>query len=353
MPLFMNPAVPDLLGSNLMRFAPMYVAMAAIQPQVKHKFDAVRTKTVQLERFKRFPQNAMSKLGRRRTKTQILGTANSEGLTKSLITMDIFQYTGPATSTGDPSTLWMTLEDILYARSLLWEEGLSQFHKSIGSENLADDFQCWFDSVLIGELANTTQRINPSGKLDAATVITDRITTNDLFRVRFALSNMNTPRYPDGTYHGIIDEVMLYHLLQDSDFKQYAVALIQGGAVPVNQTPIIQGPQASGSMMMGMPGQRPNVPLPPIVYQGFTLYSSNNVPKRTVNALQASLGYFFGPDSVGIGSGGRGPEVLLHSDTDFSRHYRFIHSWWGDAKYLLDDDASSGAAVELRTFGAV
>jgi len=353
MAIFLDDAVPGVLGRNLMRFAPAYPAMKVFQPPTVHDYAAVRTKQVQLDRFKPWGEKGLTKSARRRDKTQIIGTANAEGLAKSTKTISIFEHSGPSDAAGNPSTLHLTKEDMLYARQMLWQYGLQKFHESVGSANLADDFQRWFDRIHYLEAMNTTVKRNPSAKTDGNTLTTDKFTSNDLMAIKFQLAKRNTPRFQDGTYHGAISEEMLAHLLTDTDFKNFANATIQGGTMPVTQTYQGFGPQSLSTAITGMPMPAGGMELPPIVYQGFTLFPTNNLPTRTVNGLTAFLGIFTGPNAIGIGSGGRGPIVEVDSQTDFNRHFHFIWSWWGDVVYLLDDDDSSGCCVEARTFAAV
>lgn len=354
MPAFVNDAVPQLLGVPLVRFSPQYNAMTAIRPQIKHDFSASRGKSVSLDKYKRWGDRGWTKNARRRDKLSLIGTANSEGLSKTQVEIRIDEYTGPSTPDGQASTLWLTKEDMLYARTQLWEYGKQAFHESIGSANLADDYQGFIDRIHLLELMNTTVKLNPSNKADNQALVTDRITTADLDRIRWNLSTRNTPRFRDtGCYHALIDETFMVHLMQDPTFLQYAIAQIQGGQIPLNQTPFAQAPQAGNAVVQGQVNQMITTPSVPIIYRGFCLWTSNNIPKRTVNSLEASLGLFFGPDSVGLGGGGRGVEIALHNDTDFNRHFRFIWTAFMDVKYLLDDDSSTGCAVEARTFGGV
>lgn len=333
-----------------MRFGSSYNALKVFQPATVHDFNAVRTKKVQLDRFKTWGEKGLTKAARRRDKTQIIGTANGESLSKSTIEMIIYEYTGPSDSAGNPSTLHLTKEDMLFARQMLWQFGLAKFHESIGSANLADDFQRWFDRVHYEEAMAGGVKLNPSGAADGAVTINSKFTSDDLMRVRYLLAKKNTPRFPDGTYHGAISEEMLFHLLEDDDFKNFARAIIQGGLVPASQTYLGYGPGSVPAPVMGTP-QNANAGLPPIIYQGFTLFPTNNLPTRTVNSLTAYLGIFTGPGAIGIGSGGRGPVIEVDSQTDFNRHFHFIWSFWGDIMYILDDDDNSGTTVEARTFG--
>jgi hypothetical protein len=349
MPLFLDDAVPALLGSNLLRFSPTYNARVAVDPPIKHDFSATRGKQVQLDRFKRWGERGMTKAARARNKNQLIGTARSEGLSKTTKFLTLTEFTGPSDIDGNPSTLHVTAEDMLYSRQMLWQYGLGAFHRSIGSANLSDDFQMWFDRSLILELMNCTIKYNPGAKADGATLNTDKFTTDDLYRIREILSTRNTPRFSDGTYHVLAAERMMTHLAQDNRFQQFALAAIQGGG------PVPQSLLTTGEGMNTRPqivGAAQTFAQTPIRYEGFTFFPSNNIPTRTVNALTGHLGLFFGPESVGVGSGSRGPVVKLHSDTDFDRHFHFIWQWYGELMYLLDDDDSSGACIEARTYAA-
>lgn len=350
MAIFLDDAVPAVLGQNLARFAPQYTALRAIQPPTVHDFAAVRTKIVQLDRFIPWGERGLTKTARRRDKSTIIGTSNAEALTKLSKQVQIFEYTGPSDTAGNASTLHLTKEDMLYARQMLWQYGLQRFHEAIGSAQLADDFQRWFDRTLILELGNSTTTFNPDNKADGSVASGDKIDTNDLSIIEYKLGKLNTSRFADGYYHGIISLEMLTHLFQDSDFKQTARAVLQGGQIPVEQSPLYAGMQNQGTMISGMPMQ-PNM-MAPIVYGGFMMFPSNNIPSVTVNSQTGYQGFFFGPNAVGIGSGGRGPVIEVDSQTDFNRHFHFIWSWWGDMLYLLDNNDASGTVVRARTYSA-
>lgn len=358
MPNFAFDIAPQLLGSVLPRFAPNYVARAAIQPTLRHDFNAGRTKRVQFPRFDRWGERSWTKTARRRQKTSLIGTANSEAISSTMFEMQLFEMTGPGALNGDASSLWITLEDILFARANLMEYGIQGFHESIGSQNLADDYNGFVDRVHILELMNTTIKLNPANKADNAVLVTDRATSADLDRALFQLQLRNTPAFRDGYYHAIADLVTVYQLLQDSDFKQSAFSLMQNQQVPL-MSPSGQPtmPNMIQSPMVGaaLPGIAPQAvsAVRPLLYKNLLIFPSNNVPKRTVNALEASLMLVFGPDSVAFGSGGRGVQIKIHNDTDFDRHFRYIWSHWFDVIYMLNDSVSSGCAVELRSFGAV
>jgi hypothetical protein len=82
-----------------------------------------------------------------------------------------------------------------------------------------------------------------------------------------------------------------------------------------------------------------------IVFEGVRFFTTNNLPKQRVNLTytalaaganaarypigpairEADLGIFFGPQAIGVGVCGMGPEVLLNNNDDFSR---FIIAIW-------------------------
>jgi hypothetical protein len=361
MPSFAADFVPQVMGQMLLTVAPQYNGMRVIEPQMKHDFSAMRTKTVQMNAINRWPQNGMTKTQRRRNKLSFIGTANSEGLTSRTVNMEIFELTGPSTASGDPSSLWMTMEDILYSRFNLFQDGVAGFHEAIGSRNLADDYNGTMDRISILEVMNTTIKLNPANKADASTLITDQALSRDLDRATFNMQTRNTPVFGDGLYHALVDLTYLSHLMQDTDFKQSAFALQGNAQVPVAQPmgqallPSMFRTAMSGAQVPGgMPGPGQAVSgILPILYKNILLFPSNNIPKRVVNSLDASLCLVFGPGSVAYGSGGKGVTLKRHNDTDYDRHMRYIWSHWCDMVYQLDDSVNSGAAVELRSFGAV
>lgn len=361
MPNFAVDYVPILLGQSLLTRAPNYVALQAVQPVTKHDFAAARTKLVEFNQFKRWGPRGWTKNQRRRDKLQVLGTANSEGLSSDRFTLQIGEFTGPSRDNGDPSSLWITLEDMLYSRINLMQEGLADWHESIGSRNMADDYTGFMDRMCINETLNTTVKLNPGNKADAAVLATDKALSVDLDRAVYNLTIRNTKAFPDGLYHGLMDLVYMFHLYQDPEFKQTALALHQNAQVPIS-TPYGQSLLPSflrtatpGSQVpSGMPGMgQDQSPLVPILYKNLLLYPSNNMPKRLINGFDASLCSVFGPNTVAYGSGGRGVRMKIHNDTDYNRHFRYIWSHFCDMGYLPFDNDSTGCAVELRSFGTV
>lgn len=356
MPLFVEGIVPQLMSAPLLAFVNNYQAANAIQPRVVHDFAASRGKQVHIDRFKPWGERGLSLLARVRDKQQIIGTQNSEGLSKSTRIVQLDEFTGPSTITGEPSTLHISYEDMVYARNRLWDYGLMAFHESIGSMNLADDYARWNDRSMVERLMQCQFKFNPGDKSDNNVQATDKISRSDLLVTKERLAFFNTPRFPDGTYHYLISERQFRHLQEDPDFVKYAIATVQGGSLPPMNAYPAYGPSGQPMVASGLGPRMMQQPLAPVVFEGFTFYPTNNLPTRLITTSNgpriAHLGFAFGPDSVGIGSGGRGPQVKLNNNTDFERHFHFIWQWYGQYVYMLDDDEASGICVEVRTYAA-
>lgn len=357
MPLLIEGSVPNIMGSVLPTLTGNYQARRQIQPVTSHDFSATRGKFVQLDRFKTLGDRGLSKLARQRNKADIIGTRNSEALDKTTRVVELVEFTGPSTTDGEASTLHLTREDMLYARNRLWDYGVSAFHEAIGSMVLADDYARMDDRLLVEEIMKCQYKFNPSLKLDNDVLATDKITRNDILRIREIMSNFNTQRFATqrgGRFKWLCSERQWRHLCEDERFYQFALAQIQGGNPNhTAQSPIMTGFDGQG-MMAGGTGPQTAQPAIEVDYEGFIFCPSNTLPTRVVNtsggARTANLGFVFGPGAVGVATGGRGPQVKMHNDTDFDRHFHFIHSTDGQYTYMLDDDASSGIALEVRTY---
>lgn len=363
MPALDEGFVPQLLGSRLATRTGNFQARKSVQPITVHNFDATRGKTVDLNRFQTFGERGLSKSQRSRNKSQIIGTNNTESLGKTLHQLVLTEFTGPSTTGGEPACLHLTDEDMRYSRHILWlaytnqmghEQGLERFHESIGSMALADDFARFDDRAITEELSRCIFKMNPGATTDALATAASKFDTGDLRLIREQLATYNTPRFNSGLYHGLVSERLMRHLYEDPEFRSYAIALIQGGAVPVGQTPVVQAPASQGQFASGL-GPRPDTPmLAPVLYEGFLLFPTNTLFTRIINTnagpLLAHLGFFFGPGSVGVAGGRYGPRVYAHDDTDYKRHWFYIWRMFGQYEYLLDDNEFSGACIEARTY---
>jgi hypothetical protein len=235
--------------------------------------------------------------------------------------------------------------------------GLERFHESIGSMALADDFARFDDRAIVEELQKCLFRMNPGTKTDASALAADKFSTNDLRLIGEQLSILNTPKFPGSNkWHGLVSVRMMRHLREDPLFQQFAIALIQSGQqqAMTASTLMIGGTGSGGQVATGMGPMRNAAEEVPYVYEDFVLFPSNTLPTRLVATnsgnLLAHLGYFLGPQSVGLAGGGAGPRVYANDNTDYKRHWFYIWRMFGQYEYLLEDNEFSGCCVEARTY---
>lgn len=338
--MFIDELFPDLLGALLYEPHPNYIAEAAVQPVLVWDASKRPGDTIQLDRYDYWGEKGLTKDARRRTKTQTIGTANSEDIDKDVVNLVLQEFTGPSTSTGAPSTFKISLQDALYAQRRLFDTGqLQAFHDSIGSTRLLDDYKRWRDRVIIDELSTTTRTYNPSATADGSVSTSNKFdVTTDLVKVVEDLRTSNIPPFPDGTYHCLAHPRFMKHLRQQSDFRQ---TWQYSGQI----APLITG---YGPMMGMMGPMGPVNPIaPPVLYEGVMFFESTNIPTFTVNSITAYPAYFFGMQSVGIATGGMGPRILINQDDDFGRFIILIWQMYGDFKILNPD-----FVIEARTYAA-
>jgi hypothetical protein len=328
--MFIDEVFPDLLGAMLFEPTPNYIAEAATQPVMVWDASKRPGDTIQLDRYDFWGERGLTKTARRRTKTQTIGTARSEDITKDVVNLVLQEFTGPSSTTGDPSTFKISLQDALYAQRRLFDTGsLQDFHDSIGSTRLLDDYKRWRDRVIINELLASTNTYNPGNKANGATLVTDKFdVTTDLVTVVEGLRNRNVPPFPDGLYHAIVSPRFMKHLRQQSDFRntwQYSGQI----------NPLLTGP---GALLGQMGPMGPVAPTTnPVVYENVMFFESTNVPTTTINSLTANQAVFFGMQSVGIATGGMGPRILVNQDDDFGRFIILIWQMYGDFQLLNGD----------------
>ena len=105
--MFIDNDFPKILGAELYRPHPAYVAEMATEPVVVHDFARQPGQTVQLDRYK-FWGTPGTKDSRERIADQTIGTANSRNITKEKVLVVLKEYTGPA-DPGDPPWLFWAL----------------------------------------------------------------------------------------------------------------------------------------------------------------------------------------------------------------------------------------------------
>ena len=359
MAVFEDVVVPSLMSMlDLMRQRPAYVAGMAIQPTTHHDFSKGDGDEVEIYRDKFIGEGGLSKTARRVGTTQTIGRPASTSLKKDIVKIRLEEYAGPVKSNEELSfaPLTITRKQMLYGRRNLWDGDVMGFTQAIGSQTLADDFQRWYDrSMLIDELGKTTVRRNPGGVADNATTVNSKYNTTDLLRTEVTLAGFNTPRFQDGFYHCLCDHLFLTHLREDPDFKADQRAALTGQFFQGSQSQSLTYTGAQPAIMTpsGMPMM---VPPNPVVYGGFMFFPSNNMPKKQINGLGSSLGYFFGPGSVLVGSGGAGGQVrvAVHEDTDYDRFFSYIWTMFGETQNPIppEGDANAGAVLEARSMAA-
>jgi hypothetical protein len=372
--VFIDNDFPKILGAELYRPHPAYIAEMAVEPVVVHDFTRQPGQTVQLDRYK-FWGTPGTKDSRERIADQTIGTANSRNITKEKVLVVLKEYTGPA-DPGDPtqpSTFKIARETLITAQRLLLDTGnLNMFHQSIGSLTLLDDYRRWRDRVFIDELAkaeangaaSTTQggyyfaggktkdsqgRVSYTSTEYGNEVQQFQVRT-DLLTVVKDLRKRNTPTFADGLYRCICDPTFMMHLRRDPDFREIArysgnpgQGMYMGNPMMPNNASFYMGPQAGqGYFLAGEPVMPTGVQ-----FEGVKFFESTNFPTKNVSASfdggssyaskEVAQGYFFGPQSVGVGIGGPNAQVLINNNDDFSRFIILIWQLYAGFEILNKD----------------
>lgn len=372
--MFIDNDFPKILGAELYRPHPAYIAEMAVEPVVVHDFTRQPGQTVQLDRYK-FWGTPGTKDSRERIADQTIGTANSRNITKEKVLVVLKEYTGPA-DPGDPtqpSTFKIARETLITAQRLLLDSGnLNMFHQSIGSLTLLDDYRRWRDRVFIDELAkaeangaaSTTQGgyyfaggkvKDSSGRISYSTTeygneVQQFQVKTDLLTIVKDLRKRNVPTFADGLYRCICDPTFMMHLRRDADFREIArysgnpgQGMYMGNPMMPNNASFYMGPQAGqGYFLAGEPVMPTGVQ-----FEGVKFFESTNFPTKTVqasfnggstySAQEAAQGYFFGPQSIGVGIGGPNAQVLINNNDDFSRFIILIWQLYAGFEILNKD----------------
>ena len=372
--MFIDNDFPKILGAELYRPHPAYIAEMAVEPVVVHDFTRQPGQTVQLDRYK-FWGTPGTKDSRERIADQTIGTANSRNITKEKVLVVLKEYTGPA-DPGDPtqpSTFKIARETLITAQRLLLDSGnLNMFHQSIGSLTLLDDYRRWRDRVFIDELskaeangaASTTQggyyfaggkTKDSQGRISYSTTeygneVQQFQVRTDLLTVVKDLRKRNVPTFADGLYRCICDPTFMMHLRRDPDFREIArysgnpgQGMYMGNPMMPNNASFYMGPQAGqGYFLAGEPVMPTGVQ-----FEGVKFFESTNFPTKSVSASfdggssyaskEVAQGYFFGPQSIGVGIGGPNAQVLINNNDDFSRFIILIWQLYAGFEILNKD----------------
>ena len=372
--MFIDNDFPKILGAELYRPHPAYIAEMAVEPVVVHDFTRQPGQTVQLDRYK-FWGTPGTKDSRERIADQTIGTANSRNITKEKVLVVLKEYTGPA-DPGDPtqpSTFKIARETLVTAQRLLLDTGnLNMFHQSIGSLTLLDDYRRWRDRVFIDELAkaeangaasgtqggyyfaggktkDSSGRISYSSTEYGNEVQQFQVKT-DLLTIVKDLRKRNVPTFADGLYRCICDPTFMMHLRRDADFREIArysgnpgQGMYMGNPMMPNNASFYMGPQAGqGYFLAGEPVMPTGVQ-----FEGVKFFESTNFPTKNVSASftdspsyssqEVAQGYFFGPQSIGVGIGGPNAQVLINNNDDFSRFIILIWQLYAGFEILNKD----------------
>ena len=378
--MWIDSDFPKLLGAELYRPHPTYVAELAIEPVVVHDFSKMPGQTVQLDRYSYWGAPG-SKESRERTPDQTIGTASSRNITKQKVLVTLKEYTGPADSTepDQPSTFKVSRENLMTAQRLLIDTGnLGVFHQSIGSLTLLDDYRRWRDRVFINELYKSYSRGKADneqggyyfpGGLNEAELATPGYDVSiaggndnakfsvkeDLLTVVKDMRSRNVPTFQDGYYRALVDPEFMMHMRQDSDFREIARYSGLGQVNPMQ--PFLQ-PNASNYLGMGpaygqagFVGGAPSMPTG-FLFEGVRFFETTNMPEykynvaikgakgftgSTAKSSRAACGMFFGIQAIGIGIGGNNAQVLINSNDDFSRFVILIWSLFAGFETLNMD----------------
>lgn len=351
-----------LLSSLLQTRTGNYQMRRALDVQPVWNPNVTLGQYAQLKRFPTLGDRGLSKQQRTREADQQIGTNRTVSVDPRVRQVKIREFTGPSTLDGLPACLHITEADMRFAIHSLWQRvqrgdyigGLREFHQSIGSMLLADDYARSDDRFLAMEVMRTIFKYNPGAKADANVLATDKITVADLRRINEQMSRLNTGFFPNGKRRIVCDERWMRHLKEDPEYREFAVAMVGNSAMNPMMNPYMSAPTGGGMLATGL---GPAIDTqPPIVYtfENFEFWVTNTLPTKlitTQNGTQrAYLALAFGPNSVGEVVADRGANVRNYENRDFGRHEFFIWQKFGEVEYMLDDDEHSGCAVEIRTY---
>ena len=157
----------------------------------------------------------------------------------------------------------------------------------------------------------------------------------------------------------------MMHLRRDPDFREiarYASAPGQGmymaNPMMPNNTSFYMGPQAGQAYFLaGEPVMPTGVQL-----EGVKFYESTNFPTKNITASfddgstygsqEIAQGFFFGPQSIGVGIGGPNAQVLINNNDDFSRFIILIWQLYAGFE-ILNKDFVTNAFSFVSDDGAV
>lgn len=374
---FIDNDFPVLLGAELHRPHPAYIVEMVAEPVAVHDFLAQPGQTVQLDKY-RFWGNPGTKDSRERTADQVIGSANSRNIIKDKVLVTLREYTGPASQEDPtkPASFVIARETLVTAQRLLYDRTqIGQFHASIGSLTMLDDYRRWRDRTFVGELmkaeakgrADRTQggyyfplgkRKDPAndqrgiqGVEDYAPgeepVLTVR---EDIINIVRDMRTRNTLYFEDGYFRCLTTPEGDAIMRKDDDYRE--IARYSGLGVINPMQPMLQ-PNATfyeggGWGQAGMNGGAPRMPVGTL-WEGTRFFQSNNLGDYNFRTQVDSFGdatpqvhraipfIFFGPQAVGIGTGGPNANILINNNDDYGRFIMCIWSLFAGFEILQPD----------------
>lgn len=308
-------------------------ALMLTDPQPAYLFDRFATKeidrgkfnsgdTVQLNRYPMLGGNGLTESARALSETQTVGTSNTSAQTVQTVTVTLKEYMGPHNGT-DVGPLVVTEKVLKQAQAKLLDGANPlNFFNSIGGMSLKNDHDRWHDRTLVNLLLTTTNTLNPDNVADGSTATTStgsKFDSDDLKLLKEQMMSRNVPIYPDGYYYMLVSPRFEKHLKQDADFKEACYYYKPES-------------QFKGEIT---------------AFEGFKIWTSNNIPTAMVNSLTAHQAVAFGPDSFGYGEGKLPLQIRNNKNDDYQRFLYLI--WLVYRGYALLDQRF---VYKLRTFAA-
>ena len=252
--------------------------------------------------FNRYPLLAdagMTEALRTANESNTIGIGNPIAITSQSVSFQLGEFVGPYSTAGTALAPLAVTEKVMDQASqlLLRRRDIHKFGEDIGTGILYDDMVRTHDRFIANRFLASTNFTNPGSKLDAATLVTDKITSADILTIKEKLQTRFTKRFnKTGRFAAVVNSRMEKHIMQDADFKAAA--------------------QYSDAMRLfrGYIG----------TYLGFDFFTSDNYPTATVNSLTAHQGIFFGQGAVGYAYSGM-PEIRANKNDDYERFLYLIH----------------------------
>jgi len=375
-----------IMGAELYRPSPTYIAKYVMQPPVVHDFSMVPGSTVRMKRYGFWNDpGSYTEDARSRDNGQIIGTGGSRSLPQEEVMLTLREFTGPTSgdpnNVNEPGTLRIPLRELIQAQRNLYDMASADaFHDSIGSRTLFEDYRRWQDAVYInralsanaatptgGQMANSRQGgyYNPSGVPNGGTYnASTGVPRVDIIRdVTQVVADMRTRMVPPfqsnlgDCYHALASPNFMRQLRQDPSFREAArypgipIAMLGAGPTP-NSAPAMP-PMMNWTLspnelisrggFYGQTGFMHSQVMPVgVFWEGIRWFECQTLPTATVQLTTtglssqgysdgtgvnrtAELAIVFGRDLVGEGVWSRGPSVLLNSDNDYGR---FLIAIW-------------------------